>query len=491
MYFVKRLNLTKAGIFLIYTGSIFNLLFYFGKKIMVLDGSSWQERYGCDEIYTIRCEMLDKPGMLSKVIAVIGDNGVQTGNITFAGVTDKTKSRDIVVFCPSDKLDEIVKALNALDGAEVLEIINEVYETHRRGAVDIVSRMPIESLGDLRMVYTPGVATVCKEIEKNPDSAWQWTGICDRVAIVTNGTAVLGLGDIGVVPSLPVMEGKSAIFSEFVGISAVPVLIDSKDPDTIVDTVALTAGSYGAIQLEDIAAPACFEIEEKLQKRLDIPVLHDDQHGTSTITLAALITALKQTGKKAEDCSVIMLGAGAAGIAISKTLLGYGIKDVVVYDSAGAVYKGREKGMNPWKEELAEITNKDQFNGDLAEGFKGRDIFIGVAQPNMVSKDMIASMAKDPIVFPLSNPVGEISCEEAIEAGAAVTADGRGVNNALAYPGLFRGALDARAKKITLKMQIAAATAIASLAPEGRLLPDIIDREIHMKVAKAVTEVAG
>ena len=455
---------------------------------MYLDGSSWQERYFCDEIYTLRCRIVDKPGMLGRVISAIGECGGHVGDVHFAGLCDETKSRDITVFCDAEQLKTIMSAVNAVNGAEVDNVVDEVFETHRRGAIETFSRMPIQSLSDLRMIYTPGVASVCKKIEKDPDTAWEWTGICDRVAIVTNGTAVLGLGDIGSVPSLPVMEGKAAIFAEFTGISAVPVLIDSKDIDTIVETVTLTAGSYGAIQLEDIAAPACFEIEEKLQSRLDIPVLHDDQHGTATILLSALITALKQTNRKAKDCSAIILGAGAAGIAISKILLDFGIKDILVYDSAGAVYKGRTKGMNKYKEELAEITNKDCFKGDLLEGFKGRDIFIGVARPNMVSKKMIAAMANGPIVFPLSNPVGEISREEAAEAGAAVTADGRDINNALAYPGLFRGALNGRAKKITLKMQIAAAKTIAELTPEGRLLPDILDRGVHMQVADAVEE---
>ena len=455
---------------------------------MYLDGSSWQERYFCDEIYTLRCRIVDKPGMLGRVISAIGECGGHVGDVHFAGLCDETKSRDITVFCDAEQLKTIMSAVNAVNGAEVDNVVDEVFETHRRGAIETFSRMPIQSLSDLRMIYTPGVASVCKKIEKDPDTAWEWTGICDRVAIVTNGTAVLGLGDIGSVPSLPVMEGKAAIFAEFTGISAVPVLIDSKDIDTIVETVTLTAGSYGAIQLEDIAAPACFEIEEKLQSRLDIPVLHDDQHGTATILLAALITALEQTNRKPEDCSAIILGAGAAGIAISKILLDFGIKDILVYDSAGAVYKGRTKGMNKYKEELAEITNKNCFKGDLLEGFKGRDIFIGVARPNMVSKEMIAAMADGPIVFPLSNPIGEISREEAAEAGAAITADGRDINNALAYPGLFRGALNGRAKKITLKMQIAAAKTIAELTPEGKLLPDILDRGVHMQVADAVEE---
>lgn len=455
---------------------------------MFLEGSSWQERYHCDEIYTLSCRIIDKPGMLGRVISIIGDCGGHVGDIHFVDLCEETKSRDITVFCSSDQLKNIMNGINAIDGAEVESVADDVFETHRRGAIETLSRMPINTLSDLRMVYTPGVASVCKKIEKDPETAWKWTGICDRVAIVTNGTAVLGLGDIGTLASLPVMEGKAAIFAEFTGISAVPVLIDSKDVDTIVETVVLTAGSYGAIQLEDIAAPACFEIEDKLRARLDIPVLHDDQHGTATITLAALINSLKQTNRKPEDCSVIILGAGAAGIAIAKTLLHFGMKDILVFDSAGAVYKGRSKGMNKYKDELAEVTNKDCFKGELLEGFKGRDIFIGVAQPNMVSKEMIAAMADNPIAFPLSNPIGEISVEEAREAGAAVTADGRGINNALAYPGLFRGALDIKAKKITLKMQIAAAETIAELAPEGRLLPDILDRDVHMQVADAVAE---
>ncbi|MBW8035047.1 MAG: NADP-dependent malic enzyme [Planctomycetes bacterium] len=369
-------------------------------------------------------------------------------------------------------------------------ICDEVMEIHRRGAIEIVSRVPIESLTDLRMIYTPGVASVCKVIEETPEAAYEYTGICDRIAIVTDGTAVLGLGNIGPLASLPVMEGKAAIFAEFANLSAIPVLINSNDPDTIVKTTALIASSYGAIQLEDIAAPACFEVEEKLQKLLDIPVLHDDQHGTATIVLAALINALKITNRKPQDSTVLMLGAGAAGIAISKMLLNFGIKDIVIYDSTGPIYKGRTERMNPWKTQIAEITNKEGITCPLAEGFKDKDIFIGVAQPNMVSKEMIASMAPNSIAFPLSNPVGEITTQEAAEAGAAVTADGRSLNNAQAYPGLFRGALDARAKKISMEMMIAAATTLAKLAELPDLLPDMLDRDIHQQVAEAVAKAA-
>ncbi len=456
---------------------------------MYLKGSSWQERYLANQVYTLRCRIAEKPGMVGKIAQAIGTCDVHVGTIDLVELGATDQNREILVFCKTtDQLDKVVNAVNAIQDAKVLEVVDEVAEIHRRGTIQMVSRVPIETLTDLRMVYTPGVADACLMIKEDTDQAWEMTGICDRVAIVTNGTAVLGLGAIGPLASLPVMEGKAAIFAEFTGISAVPVLIDSNDVDTIVETVVLTAGSYGAIQLEDIAAPACFEIEDKLRARLNIPVFHDDQHGTATVVLAALINALKQTGRKPQDSTVLMLGAGAAGIAISKILIDFGIKDIVVYDSAGAIYKGRTEKMNQYKEKLAEITNSNKVTCPLAQGFKDKDIFIGVAQPNMVTKDMIASMADNPIVFPLSNPVGEISKEEARQAGAAVTADGRDVNNALAYPGLFRGALDVRAESITSQMQVAAASKLAEISPEGYLLPDMLDREVHMQVAQAVAE---
>jgi malate dehydrogenase (oxaloacetate-decarboxylating) len=456
-------------------------------NMLKLEGTSWQQRYGAEQIFTFRIKATDKPEMLANILSDAAKTGANIGEINIINTEKDAITRDITLFFKNeDQVKSLEKLLTSIDGLTIENISDDTLEIHRRGAIDIRSRVPITTLTDLRMLYTPGVASVCQHIEKNPEDAWPYTGLCDRVAIVTNGTAVLGLGDIGSVPSLPVMEGKAAIFSEFVDISAVPILVDSKDPDTIVETVERIESSFGAIQLEDIAAPECFEIEEKLRKKLNKPVFHDDQHGTATIVLAALINALEQTGKKPEESTVVMLGAGAAGIAISYILLEYGIGDIVVYDSAGAIYKGRNKKMNPWKEKLAEVTNKKGLKGDLAEGFVGRDIFIGVARPNMVSKSMVASMAKNPIVFPLSNPIGEITIEEAVEAGAAVAADGRSINNALAYPAIFRGALDARATEINKKMQVAAASKLASLAPEGQLLPDILDRNVHSQVATAV-----
>ena len=441
------------------------------------------------EIFTLRCRILDKPGMLAKLSELIAKTGSHIGEITLINVEEKHQIRDITIYLPSkEKLHNLLDMIKAADGFEVINIRNETLQTHHRGSINVISTMPIRSLTDLRMVYTPGVAEVCENIQQEPSTAWELTGICDRVAIATNGTAVLGLGDIGPLASLPVMEGKASIMAEFVNISAFPILIDTKDIDVFVDTVVRISSGFGAIQLEDIAAPECFEIEEKLKERLNIPVFHDDQHGTATIVLAALINALKYTNKDKEKCSVIMLGAGAAGIAISKTLLKFGIGDILVYDSTGPIYRGRTERMNKYKLKLAEITNKKNQNFPLAEGFAGKDIFIGVSRPNMITKDMVASMAKEAIVFPLANPAGEISKEEALEAGACIAADGRDCNNAQAYPGIFRGALDAKAAEINMEMKIAAAEKIAELAPQGLLLPDVLDREIHKKVAQAVKD---
>jgi len=425
--------------------------------------------------------------MFAKLTSAIGQAGAHTGEIILVGLEREYKIRDVTVYLADKKqLDKLIEIVKPIEGIKIVSVIDEILETHRRGSIEVVSRAKLQTLTDLRMVYTPGVASVCEEVKKKPAMARQLTGIGDRVAIVTNGTAVLGLGDIGPVPSLPVMEGKASILAEFVDISAFPILIDTKDVDTFVETVARIAPGFGAIQLEDVAAPACFEIEDKLKAQLTIPVFHDDQHGTATVVLAALINALKQTDKKPEQCSVVILGAGAAGIAVSRILLGFGIGDIVVYDSAGAVYRGRAENMNRYKQHLAETTNKKNQKVPLAEGFAGKDIFIGLSRPNMVGRDMVASMAKDPIVMPLSNPIGEITKQEAVEAGAAIAADGRDINNALAYPGIFRGALDAAATDINLNMKLAAARRIAELAPANNLLPDILDREVHKNIAQAV-----
>ncbi len=452
---------------------------------------SLQERYKATNIFKLECRILDKPGMLAKVTAAISSADVNIDQITTLKIDGEYRICTLNLFCRQGQdIDAVKTEIEKLDGIELLNVTDEVLEIHRRGTIETKSRVPITNLTDLRMVYTPGVASVCKKIVDDPDSAWEMTGICDRVAIVTDGTAVLGLGDIGPSGALPVMEGKAAIFAEFVGISGVPIVIDSKDPDTIIKTVELIAKTFGAIQLEDIAAPACFEIEDRLRASLDIPVFHDDQHATATVVLAALINALKIVKKNPGDCRAVIIGAGAAGYAITKILLTFGIGDIVVYDAGGAIYRGRTAMMNPYLEKLAEVTNKDGITGSLAEGFKGRDIFIGVARPNLVSPQMIASMADNAIAFPLSNPVGEITVEEAANAGAVITADGRTINNALAFPGLFRGALDVRAADITPAMQMAAADVLAKMAGDGMLLPDMMNKEVHRQVSKAVAAAA-
>ncbi|MCU0913912.1 MAG: NAD-dependent malic enzyme [Planctomycetes bacterium] len=442
-------------------------------------------------IFALRCRFPDDGGVtLRELNAAAGQVRAMMGPVSKVRAQGPGPQQETTVYVSGrGELDRFRAATAALRGLEIVAITDEL-ALHQRGAIRMASRVTIKTLGDLRMVYTPGVASVCEEIYRDPAQAWNLTGLCDRIAIATNGTAVLGLGDIGILPSLPVMEGKAAILAELVDISGVPLLIESKDVDTFVEAVVNVAPSFGAIQIEDVAAPACFAIEDQLRARLDIPVFHDDQHGTSTVVLAALINALRQTGRQARDCTALMLGAGAAGTAITKVLLGFGIGDVVVYDSAGPLYRGRTVGMNPYKEQLAQMTNRHGFRGTLAEGFVGKDIFIGVSKPHVVSKEMIRSMAKDAIVFPLSNPIGEIDKADAVEAGAAVVADGRDINNALAYPGIFRGALDARAPDITPQMELAAAETLSQLAPAGQLLPRILDRRIHRKVAEAVLAAA-
>jgi len=454
-------------------------------------GTMWNELHPRATIFALRCRFAsDNDAVLRELNAAAGRVLAMRGPVSRVRAQGQGPRQETTVYVAGrEALAHFQTAAAAIPGLEIVAVTDEL-ALHRRGAIRMASRATIKTLGDLRMVYTPGVATVCEEIHRDPAQAWELTGLCDRIAIVTNGTAVLGLGDIGVLPSLPVMEGKAAILAELVDVSGVPILIESKDVDTFVEAVIRVAPSFGAIQIEDVAAPACFAIEEQLRERLDVPVFHDDQHGTSTVVLAALINALRQTGRRPQDCTALMLGAGAAGTAIAKVLLDFGLRDVVVYDSAGPLYPGRTAGMNPYKEQLARITNRAGFRGTLAEGFVGKDIFIGVSKPHVVSPDMIRSMAKDAIVFPLSNPIGEIDKQDAVAAGAAVVADGRDINNALAYPGLFRGALDTRAPDITAAMELAAAETLSRLAPAGQLLPYALDRNVHRQVARAVAAAA-
>ena len=359
------------------------------------------------------------------------------------------------------------------------------------GKIEVISRAKIETPEDLSVAYTPGVAEPCVEISKDVDLSYKYTRRGNMVAVVTDGTAVLGLGDIGPEAGMPVMEGKCALFKTFADVDAFPLCVRSKDVDDIVKTVSLLAGSFGGVNLEDISAPRCFEIERKLKECCDIPIFHDDQHGTAVVTAAALINALKLVGKNLDDIKVVTSGAGAAGIAIIKLLVSLGLKNVVMCDRHGAIYKGREN-LNKEKEEMAEICNQNMEKGTLAEVLKGADVFIGVSAPGTVTEEMVQNMAEKPILFPMANPVPEIMPDLAKKAGAAVVGTGRSdfpnqINNVLAFPGIFRGALDVRAKDINDEMKVAAAYAIAGLVEEDKLSPDyIIPNAFDKRVAKAV-----
>ena len=377
------------------------------------------------------------------------------------------------------------------------ESLQKHYEWN--GKIEVVSRVKVNSSKDLSLAYTPGVAEPCLEINKDYNKSFELTRRNNLVAVVTDGSAILGLGDIGPEAGMPVMEGKCVLFKEFGGVDAIPLCVRSKDVDEIVKTVSLLAGSFGGINLEDISAPRCFEIEKKLKECCDIPIFHDDQHGTAVITLAGVINALKLVGKKLDEVKIVTSGAGAAGIAIIKLLMSMGLKNVIMTDRKGAIYEGRE-GLNPIKEEMAKITNFNKEKGTLAEVIKGADIFIGVSAPGTLTQDMVRSMAKDPIIFACANPVPEIFPDEAKAAGAAVVSTGRSdypnqVNNVLCFPGLFRGVLDARASDVNDEMKVAAAYAIAGLVSDEELtaeyiLPAAFDPRVKDAVAKAVAEAA-
>ena len=368
-----------------------------------------------------------------------------------------------------------------------------------QGKIEVVSRVPVKTKEDLSLAYTPGVAQPCLEIQKDYDKSFTLTRRHNLVAVITDGTAVLGLGDIGPEAGMPVMEGKCALFKAFGDVDAIPLCIRSKEVDDIVNTVKLLAGSFGGVNLEDISAPRCFEIERKLKECCDIPIFHDDQHGTAVVCLAAMLNALKVVNKKIDEIRVVTSGAGAAGIAIIKLLISMGLKDVVMCDRKGAIYKGRD-GLNAEKEIIAEMTNQQMRKGSLEDVIKGADVFIGVSAPGCVTPEMVKSMAKDPILFPMTNPTPEIMPDEAKAAGAAVVGTGRSdfpnqINNVLAFPGIFRGALDVRAKDINDEMKIAAAKAIAGFVTDDKLsadyiIPSALDKTVAQAVAKAVAKAA-
>lgn len=368
-----------------------------------------------------------------------------------------------------------------------------------QGKLEVALKVQLENKDDLSTAYTPGVAEPCREIHKNPADAYKYTLKANTVAVVSDGTAVLGLGDIGPLAAIPVMEGKSVLFKKFGNVDAFPICLDTKDTEEIIETVKRIAPSFGGINLEDISAPRCFEIEKRLKEELDIPVFHDDQHGTAIVVAAGLTNALKIVGKKWEDCSAVISGAGSAGISICKLLQSFGLGNVVLVDSKGALVDGDPR-LNPAKQEIAAVTNKNKESGSLADVLKGKDIFIGVSAPGLVTADMVRTMASDPIVFAMANPTPEIMPDEAKAGGARIVATGRSdfpnqINNVLVFPGIFRGALDARASAITEPMKEAAARAIAAVVSEDELseeyiIPDAFNENVAKVVAKAVADEA-
>ncbi len=383
-----------------------------------------------------------------------------------------------------------------------MNINEEALKLHleNKGKIEVVSKTKIKDMHDLAVVYTPGVAEPCRRIHEDTSRVYDYTTKGNMVAVVTDGTAVLGLGDIGPEAALPVMEGKAVLFKYFAGIDAFPICINSKDPEEIIRTVQLIAPSFGGINLEDISAPRCFEIENRLKESLDIPVFHDDQHGTAVVTLAGLINALKLVNKKMDEIKIVFNGAGAAAVAIAKFLISAGAKDIIICDSKGIIYKGRKDNMNTAKEEMANLTNRNNIKGSLSDAIVDADVFIGVSAAGALKVEMAKKMASDAIVFAMANPVPEIMPDEAKEAGIRIIATGRSdfpnqVNNCLGFPAIFKGALQVRASNITEEMKLAAANAIASVIPESELsdeniIPNVFHPDVMKKEAKAVAQAA-
>jgi len=449
---------------------------------------------------TIRVRLADAPGSFARLAQAIGDAGGSFGAIDLVRVDKSTKVRDVTVEATdADHLARIVESVRSVEGIEVERVSDRTFLMHLGGKIEMRSKVPVKTRDDLSMAYTPGVARICQAIADDPESAWNLTIKQNTVAVVSDGTAVLGLGDIGPKAAMPVMEGKALLFKEFGGVDAWPLCLDTKDPDEIVAIVKAIAPGFGGINLEDISAPRCFEIEQRLRAELDIPVFHDDQHGTAIVVLAALLNALKVVGKRIEDVKVVTTGAGAAGVAVSDILLNAGVKTVIGCDHEGAIYEGRA-GLNEVKAAFAQRTNPDRLQGSSDEVLAGADVFLGLSVPGAVSVAGIESMADDAIVFAMANPTPEIAPEDLPPGKVAVVATGRSdypnqINNVLAFPGVFRGALDVRASTITEGMKVAAGHAIASVIADDELgaeyiVPSVFNRDVTTKVAAAVAAAA-
>jgi malate dehydrogenase (oxaloacetate-decarboxylating) len=449
---------------------------------------------------TLRVKIQNQPGKLGEITTAIGRVGGDIEAIDIVSVGKDFLVRDITVNASSEAHDEeIVGALTNIDGVEIVQTSDRTFLMHLGGKIEMVSKVPLKTRADLSMAYTPGVARVCEAIARDPEKAFTLTIKKNTVAVVSDGTAVLGLGDIGAAAAMPVMEGKCQLFKEFGGVDAFPICLNTKDPHEIVQTIKNISVAFGGINLEDISAPRCFEIEDRLKEELDIPVFHDDQHGTAVVVLAALINALKIVGKKMEDIKLVVNGVGAAGVACTKIVMAAGVKNIVGCDQSGAIYEGRREHMNWVKDWYARNTNQNKEKGTIHDIIKGADVFFGLSVPGVIDAQDLENMAKDPVVFAMANPIPEIMPEDA--AGhVAVMATGRSdypnqINNVLCFPGIFRGALNCRASRINEEMKVAAAHAIAEIINEDELYPDYIipsvfDKRVGEAVAARVEEAA-
>jgi malate dehydrogenase (oxaloacetate-decarboxylating) len=447
----------------------------------------------------LRIEMERGPGSLGRVATAIGATGGAIGSITVIEAGQANAVRDIIVDCTGpDAAADIVQALEALGNVKLIEVTDRTLELHKGGKLFTGLAAELKTRDDLSMAYTPGVARVCSAIAEDPSKAFEYTIKANTVAVVTDGSAVLGLGDIGPEAAMPVMEGKAALFKAFGGVDAFPICLDTKDPDEIVEIVKAIAPGFGGINLEDISSPRCFEIEERLVNELNIPVFHDDQHGTAIVVLAALINACRLTGRRIEDLNATMVGAGAAGIAVAKILMSAGIKSIVACDRGGAIHSGRE-GLNSEKRWLAANTNAAGRQGSVVDVLEGADLFIGLSGPGVIQAADLGRMNDDPFVFAMANPNPEVKPEDAAPY-VGVMATGRSdypnqINNVLAFPGIFRGALDVRAPKITEEMKMAAAQGIASVVSDQELrrdyiIPSVFNADVCPAVSRAVAEEA-
>ncbi|MDA8079706.1 MAG: NAD-dependent malic enzyme [Nitrospiraceae bacterium] len=449
---------------------------------------------------TIRVEIENRIGMFAAIATAISRSGGDLGSVDIVRTEKGKIIRDVTVNARDEEHEKrIAKAIREIDGVKVQRVMDRTFSAHQGGKIELHSKMPVRDSNDLSKIYTPGVARVCMAIHDHNDLAYRYTVKGNSVAIVTDGTAVLGLGDIGPSAAMPVMEGKAMIFKEFAGIDAFPIALNTKNTEEIISTVRNISPAFGGVNLEDISAPRCFEVETGLRKALDIPVIHDDQHGTAVVVLAALINVGRLFRRDIRKFRVVISGAGAAGLATALMLLSHCIGDVIVCDRLGAIYSGRKKDMNPHKRALARYTNPRRIKGTISDAMKGVDIFIGLSAPNIITADDIRGMAGRPVVFVLANPEPEISPEEALPL-VKVLATGRSdypnqINNMLTFPGLFRGLLDVRAKGVNEEVKLAAARAIAYTVKDDELhedyiIPSIFNRAVVASVSHAVAEVA-